>query len=199
MKNYFVIYKPFNVLSQFTREAPDHRTLGELMKFPEDVYPVGRLDRDSEGLLILTNDKSINSRLLDPKNKHQRTYWVQVEGEITSGAMSKLSQGVDIRINKKTYRTKSAQARILKEEPNLPERNPPIRHRANIPTSWIQLRLTEGKNRQVRRMCAKVGFPVLRLVRVGIENLELGDMKSGEVRKMEKKELIQLLKLQRIK
>lgn len=199
MKQYFVIYKPFNVLSQFTREAPDHRTLAELMKFPEDVYPVGRLDRDSEGLLLLTNDRSVNGRLLDPKKGHQRTYWVQLEGSVTSGALSQLSQGVDIRINKKTYRTKRAQARLLKEAPALPERNPPIRHRENIPTSWVQLRLTEGKNRQVRRMCAKVGFPVLRLVRVGLEDLELGDMKSGEVRKMDKKELMKLLKIQRTK
>lgn len=198
MQQYFVIYKPFDILSQFTREAPDHRTLSELMNFPPDVYPVGRLDRDSEGLLLITNDKTINSRLLDPRNGHQRTYWVQVEGEITPAAMSKLSQGVDIRVSKKTYRTKPAQARILTKEPELPPRNPPIRHRENVPTSWIQLRLKEGKNRQVRRMCAKVGFPVLRLVRVGIEKLELGGMKSGEVITMTKKEIIPLLNLPKV-
>lgn len=197
MQHYFAIYKPFNVLSQFTKEAPDHQTLADLMNFPEDVYPVGRLDRDSEGLLLLTNDKSINARLLNPKNQHKRTYLVQVEGQITTAAINELCKGVDIRINKRTYHTLPATARILRREPPLPERNPPIRYRANIPTAWIELTLEEGKNRQVRRMCAKVGFPVLRLVRSAIENVEVGAMKSGEVVTLNKKQLLRKLNLQR--
>ncbi len=183
------------MLSQFTKEVPEHVTLADLMDFPEDVYPVGRLDRDSEGLLILTNDKSVNNRLLHPKNRHERTYWVQVEGDITPKAIAQLSKGVDIRINKKTYRTKAAKVKRLKSEPKLPERNPPIRYRANIPTTWVELRLQEGKNRQVRRMCAQVGFPVLRLVRVAIEDLKINDMQSGEVQTSSKKQLFRQLNL----
>lgn len=195
MNHYFTIYKPFNMLSQFTKEVPEHHTLADLMDFPEDVYPVGRLDRDSEGLLILTNDKSLNNRLLDPKNKHNRTYWAQVEGAITPEALNALSKGVEIRINKKNYRTRPAKAKLLEIEPQLPERKPPIRYRANIPTTWISLTLQEGKNRQVRRMCAKLGFPVLRLVRVAIENLHIGQMQSGEVVAYQKKQLLKKLNL----
>lgn len=194
-KSYFVLYKPFGVLSQFTREAPKHRVLSDVYNFTKDVYPVGRLDQDSEGLLLLTNDGSLNKRLLDPKYQHQRTYWVQVEGVPDEEAIQQLSKGVAIRINKKTHHTLPAKASLMDTAPTLPERDPPIRFRKNVPDSWLELSLIEGKNRQVRRMCAAVGYPVLRLVRARIEKLELGDMQVGEVREVEKKELWKRLKL----
>lgn len=192
---YFVIYKPFGYLSQFTKEAPHHLTLADLADFPKDVYSVGRLDKDSEGLLILTNDKKLNQALLHPKNQHQRSYWVQVDGSPDATAITQLSEGISIKINKKIHHTLPAKATILETPPSLPERNPPIRFRASIPTTWIKLSLIEGKNRQVRRMCAKVGFPVLRLVRSSIEKLTLDEMDIGEVRNFSRKDLYQLLKL----
>lgn len=179
---YYLVYKPFNYLSQFTKEVPDHLTLSDLHTFPPAVYPVGRLDKDSEGLLILTNDKKLNGLLLNPKQQHRRTYWVQVEGLPDKAAIQQLREGVSIRINKKDYQTLPTEARILKTKPELPLRNPPIRVRKTVPDSWIEITLTEGKNRQVRRMCAKVGLPVLRLVRVQIENILLDDMQPGDVR-----------------
>jgi len=194
---YFYIYKPFGHLSQFTKEVEHHLTLADLGDFPKDVYSVGRLDKDSEGLLILTNDKRLNNLLLNPKNKHQRTYLVQVEGSPTAAAIQQLADGVTIKINKKAHRTLPAQALLLDTPPNLPDREPPIRFRATIPTTWIQLTLVEGKNRQVRRMCAKVGFPVLRLVRFSIEDLALSDLEVGEVREIDEQELFRLLKLSR--
>lgn len=192
---YYVIYKPYGVLSQFSREAPHHRTLADLYDFPKDVYPVGRLDQDSEGLLIITNDKRLNSQLLDPRWAHERAYWVQVEGIPNEEALTRLNNGVNIRIKKRDYRTRPAKAKQLDPFPTLPDREPPIRVRKSIPDSWIELRLTEGKNRQVRRMCATVGFPVLRLVRAAIENLTLGDMQPGDVREWQAPELLRALKL----
>lgn len=171
---YFAIYKPFGMLSQFTKEG-DNRTLGELYDFPKDVYPVGRLDTDSEGLLILTNDPSLNKKLLDPTNAHPRTYLAQVEGEITDEALEELRKGVTIRIKKNEHQTRPAKARRIPEPSFLPERTPPIRFRKNVPTSWVELILTEGKNRQARRMTAKVGFPTLRLVRYAVGELNIRD------------------------
>lgn len=180
--HYFLLYKPYGVLSQFTREEPHHRTLADLYDWPPDVYPVGRLDRDSEGLLLLTDDKSLTHRLLDPAFAHPRTYWVQVEGIPGAEALQALRTGVDIRIRKKTHRTRPAEVRLLEAPPPLPERDPPVRFRKTVPDSWLELTLTEGKNRQVRRMCAAVGYPVLRLVRVGIAGLRLPPaMRPGEV------------------
>lgn len=193
-QHYYSIYKPFGVLSQFTPEG-EHEGLGSLFTFPNTVYPVGRLDADSEGLLILTSDTQLNHRLLDPRHGHWRTYWVQVEGTITAQALKKLQEGVSIRINKKEYRTLPAQAGTLPEPVRIPERNPPIRFRANIPTSWIWLKLQEGKNRQVRRMTAALGFPTLRLIRVAIENLELENMQPGDIRQLDKQEMYTLLHL----
>jgi 23S rRNA pseudouridine2457 synthase len=185
---YFVVHKPFGVLSQFTKEIPEHQTLADLYDFPPDVYPVGRLDKDSEGLLILTNDKSLTDRLLNPKYQHLRTYWVQVEGQINEGACQQLASGVTIQINKKEYQTLPAQAKPLTKV-KFPDRTPPIRFRANILTSWLEIKLIEGKNRQVRKMCAKVGFPVLRLVRVAIVGLELDDLPIGDVKNLTKQEI----------
>lgn len=181
--SYYLIYKPYGTLSQFSGEG---HTLGELADFPDDVYPVGRLDKDSEGLLLLTNDKYLNHRLLDPVFGHERTYWVQVEGEITPTAVKTLENGLGISINGKVHHT--ARARVSKEARAgsiLPERNPPIRYRKDIPESWIAMTLKEGKNRQVRKMTAAVGFPTLRLVRWAIEGLSLEGFQVGEVQELE--------------
>ena len=168
------------MLSQFTREG-DHSTLADLeFDFPKDVYPVGRLDADSEGLLLLTNDNFLKTKLLEPRNKHKRTYYVQVEGEATSEACKELSAGVKISINGKSYQTLPAKVSLL-EEPNLPERNPPIRFRKNIPTSWMSVILHEGKNRQVRKMTAAVHFPTLRLARWAIGDLSIADYPENSV------------------
>jgi len=193
---YFVIYKPYGMLSQFTREHPTHITLADLdYDFPKDVYPVGRLDKDSEGLLILTNDKQLNQRLLHPKNKHWRSYWVQVERIPTKEALQQLQEGVTIRIKKKNYTTKNAQVSLLATPPALPERKPPVRFRKNVPTAWLNLSLIEGKNRQVRRMTAKVGFPTLRLVRHQIVDLSLSDLEVGSVHAYKRQNLYQRLQL----
>jgi 23S rRNA pseudouridine2457 synthase len=180
---YLLVYKPFEVLSQFTPES-GHATLADLgFAFPKDVYPVGRLDADSEGLLMLTNDSALKHRLLEPMFAHRKTYWIQVEGEITQDALLHLRQGVDISVNGQRYHTLPAQARAI-DEPALPPRTPPIRFRASIPTSWLELALTEGKNRQVRKMTAAVGFPTLRLLRARIGSLALEGMEPGQVREL---------------
>lgn len=194
MNRYFIIYKPYGMLSQFSKDG-NNATLADLFDFPKDVYPVGRLDADSEGLLILTNDKNLNYKLLQPKFKHRRTYWVQVDGAIHNEALKKLQKGVIIKINGKEYKTLPCEVRILENSINIEERNPPIRFRKNIPTSWIELILTEGKNRQVRKMTAAVGFPTLRLIRVKIEQLELFPMRSGEVKEITRNEIYRLLGL----
>lgn len=179
---YIVFHKPYNVLSQFSGEG-EKKTLADYLEgIAKDIYPAGRLDYDSEGLLLLTNDKQLLHELTDPKHGHKRTYWVQVDGNISEEATKQLRQGVDINLNGKRYRTLPSQVDILKEEPHVCERNPPIRYRANIPTSWIALTLTEGKNRQVRRMTAAVGFPTLRLIRCCVDCLCLGDLAPGEYR-----------------
>jgi 23S rRNA pseudouridine2457 synthase len=190
---YFYIYKPYGTLSQFTEEVAGQSTLGQLFKFPPDVYPLGRLDRDSEGLLILTNDRRLNSKLLHPKNQHERTYFVQVEGIPDLKALRQLEQGVQIRVSKKDYQTQPVKVELLDEDPILPDRRPPIRFRKQKPTSWLKMTLTEGKNRQVRKMCAAIGFPCLRLVRYSIEGLTINDMKVGAVKQIAGKELFQRL------
>ena len=160
-------YKPFDVLSQFTQEHPSHRTLAEF-DFPPHVYPIGRLDRDSEGLLLLSDETRWNDLLLNPRHGHRRTYHAQVEGTITEVALKKLrSGGIDLG----DFKTRPCEAASLSPGPDHPPRNPPIRFRKTVPTSWIELTLTEGKNRQVRRMTAAVGFPTLRLIRVAIGRL----------------------------
>ncbi len=158
--------KPFGVLSQFTPDHPGQRTLAEFA-LPPGVYPLGRLDRDSEGLLLLSDEPGLNTRLLDPRHTHPRTYWAQVEGLISDSALRQLREGVVFDGRK----TLPARAELV--TPDVPPRDPPIRHRANIPTSWIALELTEGRNRQVRRMTAATGFPTLRLVRVRIGQFAL--------------------------
>eukprot|EP00457_Paulinella_chromatophora_P011763 gb/GEZN01011923.1/.p1 GENE.gb/GEZN01011923.1/~~gb/GEZN01011923.1/.p1 ORF type:complete len:321 (-),score=23.17 gb/GEZN01011923.1/:120-1082(-) len=164
------VYKPFDVLSQFTKEHDSHRTLAEF-GMPPNVYPIGRLDRDSEGLLLLSNEPKWNDLLLNPKHNHPRTYHAQVEGAVTEEALGALRKGG---LDLGDFRTKQCQAIVI-ADPGHPPRNPPIRSRKTIPTSWLELTLTEGKNRQVRRMTAAVGFPTLRLIRVAIGALSLLD------------------------
>ena len=188
---YLLFYKPYGVLSQFTDSHPDPRcTLKHYISVP-GVYAAGRLDKDSEGLLLLTNHGWMQHRLCDPQFAHPRTYWVQVEREPTPEALQTLRQGVTIR----GYRTRPAQVKRLGTPPSLPERDPPIRFRKNVPTAWLELVLTEGKNRQVRRMTAAVGFPTLRLVRVAIGALTLGMLKPGEWRNLTESERIHLKQL----
>jgi len=192
--SYYAIYKPFGMLSQFTPEG-GRDSLKSLFDFPVDVYPVGRLDTDSEGLLLLTNDKRINHLLLNPDFGHGRTYLVQVEGEITDEACRKLESGVAIAVNGKTHQAEAVEAAKTGTPEWLPERNPPVRFRKSIPTSWMEIVLKEGKNRQVRKMTAAAGFPTLRLVRVRIEGLELGGLKPGQVRQMSRPEVYKLLSI----
>lgn len=194
MKHYFIIYKPYLVLSQFTSQQ-GQQTLADFFHVPKDVYAVGRLDYDSEGLLILTNDTSLNHRLLNPAFEHERTYWVQVNGAITDEAIRLLQQGVEINVDGKMYRTKRCTVKRLDDDIQVPERNPPIRFRKNIPAPWIELILREGKNRQVRKMTAKVGFPTLRLIRQRIVNLELGTMQPGDMIELPKKTIYKKLGL----
>ncbi len=194
MLHYFITYKPFNTLSQFS-SVENKQTLSNFFSVPKDVYPVGRLDYDSEGLLILTNDKKLNHHLLNPLYAHKREYWVQVDGAITSQAIQQLCNGVEINVNGKMYKTKNAIAEIINEEIIVPERNPPIRFRKEIPASWIKLFLTEGKNRQVRKMTAKVGFPTLRLIRYSIEQLSLANMQPGEIIQLSQKTIYKKLLL----
>ena len=191
---YFILYKPFKVLCQFS-PLNSKKTLKNIFDFPKDVYPVGRLDEESEGLLILTNDSSLNNKLLHPVNEHARTYLVQLDGKITDEAIKKLEIGFSISVRGEKHKTKSALVKLLNEEPRVPVRNPPIRFRNNIPTSWIELTLSEGKNHQVRKMTAAVGFPTLRLIRWKIEKLTADNMLSGDVIEMERKEILSLLKL----
>lgn len=176
---YYLIYKPYQVLSQFT-SSDGKLCLKDILNVPKDVYPVGRLDYDSEGLLLLTNDTSINHQLLHPKFAHARTYWVQVDGAITNDAIEALSQGVTISVDGKTYETKKATLKILPDNLLVPERNPPIRVRKSIPTSWVSIQLTEGKNRQVRKMFASVGFPVVRLIRSQIGQFSIAQMQPSD-------------------
>jgi 23S rRNA pseudouridine2457 synthase len=190
--NYYVIYKPFQVLTRFGKEDGKD-SLSDYFKVPVDVYPVGRLDYDSEGLLILSNDKSLTNRLLDPENAHEREYWVQVDGAIDDAAIRQLRQGVTITVDGKKYQTRRCQAEIFETEPVVPERNPPIRFRKSIPAPWIKLVLQEGKNRQVRKMTAAAGFPTLRLIRYRIGGITIEGILPGEMREMTQREIYALL------
>ena len=168
--------KPFNVLCQFTdRSEPARRTLAEF-GLPGDVYPAGRLDYDSEGLLLLTDDGALAHRLTDPKHKEMKTYWAQVEGSPDEGQLRALREGVALNDGP----TRPAQARLLEAAPVLWPRDPPVRFRKSVPDAWIELVISEGRNRQVRRMTAAVGLPTLRLVRVAMGGQSLGDLLPGQ-------------------
>lgn len=186
---YYLLYKPFGVLSQFTPDHEGQITLSSMADFPSDVYPIGRLDRDSEGLLLLTNDNAFKNKVLSPEIGLAKTYLVQVEGRPTQLDLQPLQTGVTIRLNKRSVALKPADVRILNDVPELPARIPPIRFRRDIPDQWVEITIREGKNRQVRRMLASVGFPVLRLVRSQIGQLKLNSMVPGEVIEMEWQEL----------
>ncbi len=188
---YILFYKPYGVLSQFTDNSGDERrTLKDYISIPA-VYPVGRLDWDSEGLLLLTNHGQLQHRLSHPRFGHKRTYWVQVDRIPDAVALTQLQQGVTI----DNYRTRPAVVHLLSAEPPLPPRQPPIRFRKNVPTAWLEMTLTEGRNRQVRKMTDHVGFPTLRLVRVAIAHLSLKDLQPGQWRDITPDELKLLLKL----
>ena len=179
MSQVLLFNKPFNVLSQFTdKERADNprKTLADFLEAPQ-YRAAGRLDYDSEGLLILTNDGALQHQLANPRGKQWKTYWVQVEGEATPALCQQLSDGVDL----KDGRSNPARCKLLKI-PTIWDRNPPIRYRASIPDSWIELSIREGRNRQVRRMTAAAGFPTLRLIRRSIGPFHIGNLQPGESR-----------------
>jgi 23S rRNA pseudouridine2457 synthase len=176
-------HKPYGVLAQFTPDGSTHRTLAEF-GFPPDVYPLGRLDADSEGLLLLSDEPALNRELLHPSRGHHRTYWAQVERTPAVAALARLAQGVML----DGQRTRPAVVQRLDPQPVLAPRDPPIRHRKNIPTCWVELVLTEGKNRQVRRMTAAIGHPTLRLIRVRIGGFALEPLAPGQWRSLDLRE-----------
>ena len=173
---YFAVHKPYGVLSQFT-DPGGRKTLADLFDFPYDVYPVGRLDYDSEGLLLLTNDKALTEKLLHPRQNLEKEYFVQVEGIPTEEALTELRAGVLLEEKK----TLPAKVKILQDQSPFEERIPPVRFRKTIPTTWLSITIVEGRNRQVRKMTARVGFPTLRLVRVRIGKINLANLRLGEV------------------
>ena len=167
-------HKPYGVLSQFTADGSPNRPLAEF-HFPKGVYPIGRLDADSEGLLLLSDEAALNQKLLHPKHAHEREYWAQVERIPTAEALQKLGHGVVVQ----SRETLPSRVWLLEPQPELPPRVPPIRFRKTVPDCWLGLELIEGKNRQVRRMTAAIGHPTLRLVRVRIGRYELGALAPG--------------------
>ncbi|MEO6166736.1 MAG: pseudouridine synthase [Chitinophagales bacterium] len=190
---YYKVFKPFGMLSQFTPEA-GHDTLASLFDFQKDVYPVGRLDHDTEGLLLLTNDKAVNIRLLSPDGKHGRTYWVQIEGLPGDEALNHLRKGVTINLKGTLHQTQPAGVRGM-AAPKIPERIPAVNYTKHPETSWLELVIAEGKNRQIRKMTAKVGHPTLRLIRYGIEKLNIDKMVPGDIVELPKSEFYQGLRL----
>ncbi len=171
--------KPFGVACKFSPE-PDRRTLADYIDI-RGVYPAGRLDTDSEGLLLLTDDGVLQARIAEPKHKLAKVYWTQVEGVPTEAALAHLRSGVALG----DFTSRPAEARLIEAPPQLWPRDPPIRHRARIPTAWLELTIREGKNRQVRRMTAKVGFPTVRLIRASIGRVDLGALAPGKWREID--------------
>lgn len=188
-KKYYAIYKPYGMLSQFTSKD-NTPVLGDLFPFQKDVYSIGRLDKNSEGLLLLTNDNEFKNRILNPKNKIVKTYFVQVDNDITSEAIETLEAGtIVIKHEGKKVQVSPAKCEKI-TAPKVPERSVPVRFRKNIPTSWIALTLSEGKNRQVRQMTASVGFPTLRLIRTKIGKFTLGNLQPGDVVQIKPEDVI---------
>ena len=181
---YVAFHKPFGVICQFTSEEGVQNL--SAFQLPKDVYPVGRLDKDSEGLLILSNDGVFIDQALSPKYNKEKTYWAQVEKIPSEESLDKLRKG-NIKID--NYFTKSCQVKLLSNF-SMPERNPPIRFRQSIPTSWIEIILTEGKNRQVRKMTAHINHPTLRLIRTKFGKYDLGNLNSGAWREISKSDIL---------
>jgi 23S rRNA pseudouridine2457 synthase len=188
--HYLLFNKPHEVLSQFTREA-GRQSLRDFGPFPKNVYPVGRLDADSEGLLFLTDDNRVKHALTDPRVGHPRTYLVQVEGVPGRSAIERLQNGVMIEERK----TKQATVRMLATDPDVPPRPVPIRYRKNVPTAWLEITLREGRNRQVRKMTAAVGHPTLRLIRTHIGPLSVRNVAPGEYRVLSQEEIEMLQRI----
>jgi len=192
--NYYIIYKPYKFISQFTSSHKKKKCLGELgFVFPKDVYPVGRLDENSEGLLILTNDKKLNFKLLNPEFEHKRVYLVQLQGIITSEALKQLEAGITIALDAGPYLTRPCKVKVVPKPEKLAPRAHPISEQ--LPTSWIELVLTEGKFHQVRKMTAGVGFPCIRLIRIAIEDIRLETMQPFDVRELKKEALYKKLNI----
>lgn len=187
MPKLILFNKPYGVICQFS-PSPPHQCLADHLS-EKGIYPAGRLDTDSEGLLLLTDHGPLQARIADPQHKLPKTYWVQVEGSPDDAALDPLRHGVDLG----DFKTLPAQVRVINEPVGLWLRDPPIRHRANIPTSWLEITIREGKNRQVRRMTAKVGFPTLRLIRAQIGSWTLGDLPPGQWREVDPAEWKALL------
>jgi 23S rRNA pseudouridine2457 synthase len=181
---YIIFNKPYGVLSQFTPED-GARSLEEF-NLPKNIYPAGRLDKDSEGLLLLTDDGPLIEQLLNPSNNKQKTYWVLVERVPSEESLEKLRKGLKI----EDYTTKPAQIRILDPQPEIPPRDPPVRFRKTVQDIWIEIKIVEGKNRQVRKMTAAIGHPTLRLIRKAIGPLELNGLLPGEWREVERSEIL---------
>jgi 23S rRNA pseudouridine2457 synthase len=182
--NYYIIYKPYKIISQFT-SSHKKKCLDTLnFAFQKDVYPVGRLDENSEGLLILTNDKSLNYKLLTPEFEHKRIYLVQLQGIVTTEALKQIETGITIALDAGPYTTKPCKVKQVKKPENLPPRAHPVSEL--LPTSWIELTLTEGKYHQVRKMTAGAGFPCIRLIRIAIEDIRLENMQPGDVRELKR-------------
>jgi 23S rRNA pseudouridine2457 synthase len=192
---YFALNKPFGYLSQFSDEASHPGLLKLNLGLAKDIYPIGRLDRDSEGLLLLTNDNRLKTEMISPEGAHERRYWVQVEGEPKTQDLHAFERPMELTIRKNSFTTRPSSARVLKDL-QVPERNPPIRHRLNVPTAWLEICLTEGKNRQVRKMTAHVGFPTLRLIRKGFGSLDIDqlELEAGKIQELTQEEAYQALR-----
>lgn len=183
MPRYIIFNKPYDVLSQFTPE--DGAKALDSFGLPKDVYPAGRLDKDSEGLLLLTDDGPLIEKLLNPKNEKPKTYWVLVERVPTEEELQKMRDGLKI----EDYTTRPCQVKILEPQPEVPPRDPPVRFRKTVQDIWIEVRIVEGKNRQVRKMTAAIGHPTLRLIRMKIANLDLSGLAPGEWMEIPKSEI----------
>ncbi len=183
MYRYILFHKPFNVLTQFTPED-GARALSEF-NLPPDVYPAGRLDKDSEGLLLLTNDGPLIEKLLNPKNEKPKTYWVLVERVPTEAELESMRAGLKI----EDYLTRPCKVHLLDPQPEVPPRDPPVRFRITVQDVWLEISITEGKNRQVRKMTAAIGHPTLRLIRKKIGNLELCDLAEGKWKEISRAEI----------
>lgn len=187
MPRYIIFHKPYGVLSQFTPED-GARSLAEF-GLPKDVYAAGRLDKDSEGLLLLTDDGPLIEKLLNPKSEKQKTYWVLVERVPNKESLEKMRRGLKI----EDYQTKPCEVTILDPQPEVPPRDPPVRIRKSIQDVWLEIKIIEGKNRQVRKMTAAIGHPTLRLIRKKIGGVEVGNLELGEWRELDQDEIQRLL------